>query len=343
MRQVGFVIGYLLYAGLRVNADDATCLGCHKMIQASLTKQFGHPAMGGGCVSCHVDHTLESGKPLNGRFVKTLPVLCAGCHSLDDPKLATVHRGQPFTKTSCAGCHDPHGSTRAHLLKEFPHPPFAAAKCELCHLPPADGAVKLRARVGDLCLSCHSALRDQLKSAPHTHTLLASGPDNCTSCHTPHTSNRKGLTIAARPNLCLTCHPDTGKKEFAHEPAKRDCLLCHGPHGGLNNNLRAESNALCLECHSLAAKAKLEADAPLSLFGGQVQVPPRSFENLKLIDLRNDRGHPVSNHPVLRSEDKDGPAVSCTVCHAPHGANNSASLLVTETEVAVTLCQRCHK
>jgi predicted CXXCH cytochrome family protein len=200
------------------------------------------------------------------------------------------------------------------------------------------------ARAGDTaCLGCHSMLQDFL-SKDTGHPAMRMG---CQTCHTDHaqsssTDRTEHHLIAAPGELCITCHAEIVKTEFVHEPVKRDCTLCHGPHAGLKNGLRAQSNALCLECHLDSTKSKFETDGPVKLFGGQVTLPPRSFQNLRLLALRDDRGHPVSNHPVLRAQDADWPAVSCTVCHNPHGAEKSAALLVAEVE-NFALCQGCHK
>jgi len=194
------------------------------------------------------------------------------------------------------------------------------------------------------CFGCHSMMQEILsKSSVHPAMTLG-----CGTCHTDHTQSsgagRDAHYLKAAPGeLCITCHDDKVKKEFVHEPVKQDCTLCHDPHVGLQDGLRAQSNALCLECHSDSSKAKFETGGPVKLFGGRTTAPASYFQKLQLLSLPNGRGHPVSNHPVLREQDADWPALSCTVCHNPHGADKSASLLVTETENFESLCQRCHK
>lgn len=189
------------------------------------------------------------------------------------------------------------------------------------------------------CMECHAAIKvSSTKATSHE------GVASCATCHTVHADPPPPKTgghflRAASLTLCNECHANVSYKEFVHPPVKMDCTLCHNPHGGL----RAESNALCLECHSAASKSKFESDGPVALFNGQITVPKGYFQNLKLLELRNGRGHPVSNHPVFRKEDQDWPAVSCVVCHKPHGADKSAPMLVTESETFVSLCQRCHK
>ena len=195
-----------------------------------------------------------------------------------------------------------------------------------------------------VCLGCH-AMMLQFLSKEQGHPAMTLG---CGTCHVDHAqssaTNRFGHFLTAAPSeLCVTCHAEITKKEFVHEPVEKDWTLCHSPHASLKEGLRAQGNALCLECHSDALKAKFETNGPVKLFNGRVTLPPRSFPNLHLLALQNDRGHPVSNHPVLRKQDAQWPALSCIVCHRPHGADKSASLLVTETEDFVPLCERCHK
>jgi len=205
-------------------------------------------------------------------------------------------------------------------------------------------ALSLAAADDEACLSCHASVQAALTN-DSSHPAMAMG---CGTCHTDHAQPPSGKGsphyLAAEPSvLCAKCHAAVATKEFVHEPVKKDCTLCHNPHLGLKEGLRAESNALCLECHSDASRSKFETDSPVKLFGGQVTIPPHYFQNLHLLALRNDRGHPVSNHPVLRREDADWPAVTCMACHKPHGSDKSASLLVHESEDIYSLCQRCHQ
>jgi predicted CXXCH cytochrome family protein len=202
------------------------------------------------------------------------------------------------------------------------------------------------------CLDCHAALQNPVTNSVSHAVNHGSTAFDCANCHLDHKAQSDAnpsvklsqpYLIAARQQLCQTCHNEITHKTFVHEPAKLDCTICHNPHGEAAASLRAESNALCLECHSTASKSKFEAGGPVTLFGGQVTLSVRLFGELKLVDLTNDRGHPVSNHPVRRPQDAHWPAVSCVGCHSPHGADHSSTLLVTESETFVSLCQRCHK
>jgi predicted CXXCH cytochrome family protein len=194
------------------------------------------------------------------------------------------------------------------------------------------------------CVDCHAPIRVQWeKRADH-----AKGDGSCSGCHTDHLLPRPQLdgkhflkTLSA--DLCIGCHEAVARSEFQHEPARRDCTICHVIHAESHALLRAQSNQLCLECHSTASKERLEADGPLRLFRQQVTLPPHYFSNLPLIDIRNDRGHPVSNHPVLRAAANGAPAITCLTCHRPHGADKSRWFLVDQKEDRFELCERCHQ
>jgi predicted CXXCH cytochrome family protein len=326
MRQAIFVFGMVIAARALALADDKACLECHSTLRARLASELKHGALESGCETCHTDHTPSSAaKAAMPYLVANPPELCANCHDLAETKLRDAHRGQPFAKARCTRCHDPHASKNQKLIAATPHEPFAKRQCESCHVAAVNGVAKLKAETSAVCLGCHQ------NQKPHG--------GSCVECHEPHASNRKFLMASPGASLCSRCHAAVAKKEFVHEPAKSDCTLCHNPHGGL----RAEGNALCLECHSVDSKSKLEAPDRLTLFGGQITLPAQHFRDLKLLELTNDRGHPVANHPVLSKADGKTSALSCLTCHNPHGADNSAPMLVTESPTMTSLCQRCHK
>lgn len=164
-------------------------------------------------------------------------------------------------------------------------------------------------------------------------------------CDTCHAEPKAGKVVLKRSvaELCSTCHARILKRQILHEPVKTNCIICHNPHAGEKANLRAAVNVVCLECHSSQVQASFNGDAPVRLFGGQVTLAARPFQNLRLLELSNERGHPVSNHPVAWKADKNWPDLNCTTCHDPHGSDKSPMYLVTGEETPIALCQRCHK
>ncbi len=186
----------------------------------------------------------------------------------------------------------------------------------------AAGAATGNIGTDEACLGCHTLLRPAT-SAKNLHPAMGGG---CDACHVTHGENPKPkpgeFYLAAKvTELCSACHAGKAAKEFVHAPVAQDCTFCHDPHasGGLMLKT-AEPNKLCLGCHLAGASG-----------------------SAKTIALSEGRGHPVSNHPVSRKEDKEWPAISCLTCHDPHSTDKSSQLLVTETETFESLCLRCHK
>jgi predicted CXXCH cytochrome family protein len=135
-----------------------------------------------------------------------------------------------------------------------------------------------------VCLSCHARdanLRNWMAGRHASHKL------RCTDCHQTHNYSAKGdskndgsldvMTPARVSNVenlvpeakvmmqprwqandaCLRCHQtERGQMSLPyHHPlreGKMSCADCHDPHGGVTgNNLRmANTNQLCLSCHS---------------------------------------------------------------------------------------------
>jgi predicted CXXCH cytochrome family protein len=56
--------------------------------------------------------------------------------------------------------------------------------------------------------------------------------------------------LSANDN-CHACHQaQRGPHVFEHEALREGCIICHSPHGSVNQKLLTERNAvLCLKCH----------------------------------------------------------------------------------------------
>jgi DmsE family decaheme c-type cytochrome len=93
-----------------------------------------------------------------------------------------------------------------------------------------------------------------------SHHPLKEGGMGCVSCHDPHGSQK--TNPLSRNEQCFKCHQSVrGPKAFEHSPVTEDCGNCHNPHGSPNGRLLTVSEpVLCLQCHVLIGKHKLDTD-----------------------------------------------------------------------------------
>jgi predicted CXXCH cytochrome family protein len=152
--------------------------------------------------------------------------------------------------------------------------------CESCHGP---GSLHVKAGGGrggtiinprkspETCFQCHLEVRAAF-ALPHHHPVLE-GKMSCADCHSPHKGiaiksggtraaemggtniqqNLKagGLAFLSRNETCFECHTQQrGPFVYEHEALRQGCVVCHSPHGSVNQRLLNERNAtLCLKCH----------------------------------------------------------------------------------------------
>jgi DmsE family decaheme c-type cytochrome len=99
---------------------------------------------------------------------------------------------------------------------------------------------------------------------PHHHPVLE-GKMSCSDCHNPHkgiaikgggtniqqTLKAGGFAFLGRNETCFECHTQQrGPFVYEHEAVRQGCVVCHSPHGSVNQRLLNERNAtLCLKCH----------------------------------------------------------------------------------------------
>ena len=227
-------------------AEKEKCLSCHK----KLTKgKVVHQALQMGCPACHsainagtVPHKKTNS--LARGLLSEQPDLCYGCHDQGKFTKNNVHTA---VSMGCTGCHDPHSSKNAKLLKTK---------------PPA------------LCFICHDKTGFVGKVV---HPPVAAG--KCMACHSPHSTDEIALLLKKPAALCLECHPDATHGQHApsrqppvseqakgntggpilQDPARPGkpfyCGSCHTPHSADDSSLlrfnAKSSKELCLHCHKL--------------------------------------------------------------------------------------------
>ncbi|MCI0744323.1 MAG: hypothetical protein L0Y58_02855, partial [Verrucomicrobia subdivision 3 bacterium] len=164
---------------------------------------------------------------------------------------------------SCAECHE-------NITRDFPTATHAKLQargtnalnmgCESCH-----GAGSLHNQSGgardtiinprkspEVCFQCHLDKRGEF-NLPHRHPVLE-GKMGCNDCHNPHKGQviiAGGTSLMGENDTCFQCHTmQRGPYVYEHEASREGCLICHKPHGSVNEKMLTERNAaLCLKCH----------------------------------------------------------------------------------------------
>jgi hypothetical protein len=202
------------------------CGACHRpegWRPAQVSARFEHargrfPLEGAhartGCTACHTTLAFRG-----------TPSTCAGCHT-------DVHRGE--LGTECGRCHTPRtfvdraAMRRVHQVTRFPlSGAHAAAECEACHAPAAQGALRFVARPPE-CEGCH---RDAIGAATQPDHRAAGFVRECERCHVPvawnrarfdHATTRFPLDGAHRAATCEGCHGDR-----VYRGKATACVGCH--------------------------------------------------------------------------------------------------------------------
>ncbi len=208
----GLIVGFTREWGTPVEAMNGACLACHQGGQRLHWPGSVHARGELACVDCH--NPMARLSPAGALRKAGLSAVCEGCHAQQKAEFRRrSHMPLPEGKMSCVDCHNPHGSTRAPLLK-------------------ADS-------VNELCYGCHAEKRGPF--------LWEHAPvrENCAHCHAPHGSNHDKLLVAARPFLCQQCHDAAG---HSGQLQRADQLASALPLGGTPNP-RTLGRA-CQNCHA---------------------------------------------------------------------------------------------
>jgi len=249
--------------------DDCMRSGCHAQLGKS---PWVHgPISVVACDPCH----LPQGDPGNHEFrlAKSKEALCVTCHVVEVVR-DVVH--EPYAKSECLECHNPHGGKdRKLLVMDEPaqlcakchepeksgeeetslHEPFSLGECTVCHAAhQSNHDHLLQLPNEELCVSCHTEVGKLLAGAAYVHGPAAV---DCTACHSSHRAGHPYLLRQDIKPLCLGCHDNIAEKlavdTFVHEASSEgeECLSCHTPHASqFNMQLKAVPMDLCLGCHN---------------------------------------------------------------------------------------------
>jgi len=151
----------------------------------------------------------------------------------------------------CLKCHSANATFNLHNWNAGVHN-IADVSCSNCHLVHTGPNLKVRAReMADMCDRCHPDIKAAF-ALPNHHPV----PEKkvfCNDCHDPHGgTNEKNLRRDTIKATCSICHAEKeGPFLYEHADINEDCLLCHVPHGSVNNNLLVlREPFLCLQCHA---------------------------------------------------------------------------------------------
>jgi predicted CXXCH cytochrome family protein len=94
-----------------VNAATTRCIACHgKLLQG---RQSIHSPASEGCVDCHAFAVTETGTSVS--LSAPEPGICLGCHDVSNHRKTP---GRDVATQACSACHDPHGTSTPHLLRQ---------------------------------------------------------------------------------------------------------------------------------------------------------------------------------------------------------------------------------
>lgn len=230
----------------------------------------------------------------------------------------------PKEEQKCLDCH-------IDLIEfQIQHTP-ASESCQNCHQVnlkehTENGArgLMLVKNVPELCFNCHNDIKNDLDTLKNVHQAIRV-EKSCANCHSPHSSDEKGLLVTQQKKLCLSCHnkdvTETGVKtvnikqllansKVIHPPVEKGgCVVCHQPHGSTNNYLLIsafpkgsyapairDTFAFCWECHDSDLLELSKTTTATNFRDGE--------RNLHFVHMKGKKGK------------------SCVMCHNVHASNN---------------------
>ncbi len=386
---------FVFYSAAYATKKDTRrlCLECHKEVDGFFDKKRVHkPVAGGQCTACHNPHASKH-KDLIGADREEL---CYGCHPKDRLfRGKVVH--QPVVEGLCLECHASHSSDNPWLLRgkeaelcfgchkreeiqgrKFVHPEVESGRCTTCHDPHGSTLMGLIVKE-NMCISCHNAGSDGLKTA---HSGLNVKGTRCLSCHSPHSSDNAGIVKAnvhkpfaekrcdvchepgskevARKgyNMCLACHDGTMQsfyKRYNHLMAGKEgnfCADCHTPHASDERALlKDREDKTCWQCHEdtegfthsaryVHPDLKKCLDCHVS-HGSNARYMLTAGDNTCSME----GCHPSQGrftHPVGEKaiDPRSREPMNCSTCHNPMG---SPEEFILRAGKVVELCIKCHQ
>ena len=207
-----------------------------------------------------------------------ISVILLSCDSLNSGRSIVAPPQIPGAEyvgsEKCAECHEEvtrDFRTATHARLKAPGDNAKNIGCESCHGPGslhvnsggANHTIINPQKSPEACFQCHLEVRAQFQ-LPHRHPVLE-GRMSCSDCHNPHTGmavkgggtnvqqKLRGGSFAfmSQNETCFECHTvQRGPFVYEHEALRQGCVVCHSPHGSVNQRMLNTRNAtLCLKCH----------------------------------------------------------------------------------------------
>ncbi|MCB1037903.1 MAG: cytochrome c3 family protein, partial [Acidobacteria bacterium] len=334
-----------------MSVESTNCADCHGDLVENKTLIHGPAAE--DCTTCH-EMTLEEGGT-RASLIEAEPPLCLVCHDELTSAVEAELKWPHFPVTdSCLGCHDPHGTVEAHLLKA----PLQSL-CGECHdledLAAPNGG-QLTA-VTD-CVKCHQphgGVHPSMLRSKNRHPPFEEG--SCVSCHRDPFGDRVRLRNRGE-KLCTACHGDVlevvagGSLHGAvqGERGRAGCLSCHDPHMSEERKLLvAGGGELCKTCHQeVVDLANAETGHPPAADDCLTCHEPHGSPEPHLLTM--EPGEVCSTCHDTDDDDLRGAhlgadlsRLTCTQCHTPHGSGHE-KLLAKNLHWPVTEgCETCHQ
>ncbi|PWB75577.1 hypothetical protein C3F09_02090 [candidate division GN15 bacterium] len=334
-----------------VDNSAQLCYSCHADVKEKFASGKVHyPVANGKCWDCHDPHSSDKkGLIRKGPEGADDPDGCLACHSQDIPAVGkSQFKHPPYESLDCVSCHDPHNSAQPSLLKQDP-----AALCGACHKPDDKKVQKAHEGkyiTGTACTSCHTGHSSDLKGliSSHAHSPYAEG--SCDACHSlPGADGKVAFAEGVTPgNVCANCHADQAEGPglaFPHPAVEAaNCDNCHDGHSApYDNLLKRDEGTICRDCHdNIAADTTLPVHAPVALnkCGACHEV-----HGSKTSHLLKKTGSQLcldchQDYAALRDSATSvhAGADDCLQCHDPHQGKQPKLLKAAPKE----LCRSCH-
>lgn len=200
---------------------------------------------------------------------------------------------QGGSKTECLACH-----TTGYVAFSGEYA-AEGVTCEACHgLTPANHPTEPVAidRSAEVCATCHATTYNEWKISKHGEQQLA-----CTTCHNPHPQALRFESVNA---LCLNCHKEGARTDYAHlVHAALECTDCHW-HRGREEDLLAHyesgnlypsghsgavETAACVDCHAQISELGLvEGGAQIAEELGLTSAHPLHEAQVRIRELESE-------------------------------------------------------